>query len=1717
MKRYRIVLLLTFLAIHCAFSSGKKETVETPAKSLDSWLETVDISTKKPGKYNILVTAGDLAKNQTLAGPYNMYVDPNSDLPVTRITNPLDQMRVPGNLNIVGTCLDDDAVDHVELLFDDSDVPVRAEGTNFWSYYLDTNGMSEGSHKISVYGIDIFGIAGKAYTVNWNLDRNRPETEVQNITMGSLVSGKFTLAGTVLDGNGIKRLSYSLDNGKTFESIELKIPKMKKGDAEKPATFNLVVDSRKIADGPSVCWFKAEDGQGSEGIYTFLYFVDNTKPTVSFISPDVAEAVNGIFSVSGIAEDTIGIASLSWRIGKEIGSFELIKGNPYWIKEFDIRGQNVKSVDVDISATDIAGNRTIITRKILVNNQADIPVLLLSAPVSGTVYDGDVTLSGFAVDDDEIAEIWYSIDKGAPVQVPSKGELGTLLKDLETGKHTVDVWPVDSNKIRGASVLVPFICKGPLPEIKIDPITEKNAEINSESGTILTASVASPPGLKSVVYSITGLSDKSVPVKLGAPSSAIKIPITPNFPYGLLTLEIKAVDIYDRETRQRLNFYVTNLSIPRDTRPEFSNDTLTATGEVTIAANGKTPAGTGQATVTIEKLLAADIPFENGMNVTLAGPGFSKDAQKDAAILLGIESPIPVTGISWSLNGGTGTKATAAKKGETRYEALIPLKALLTADWTKIDATVTFKDLTSLSVSGLVCIVRTSPVAGIFDDEQFVWGTTDRNSSENILLFDGKTVSGLYNGKPDQSAVDVKFEKPVDGLSVALSDNTVTVSGTKDGEYSGVVLVITDSAGAVYKTAPATILVDTAMPALAVDTSERPLWLQNLLLVKGNATDTRGIKAVEYSFDNGQTWTAFATSTFDQKIDISSLPNGKVELSIRATDLVGRSAIDWRVFIKDSQSPEIETIVPAPGDIVNGETAIAFRISDTSPIASAEYRAPGDRTKNDTTEWLPLELSSLTNTLVGTADKPLADKMEFRFMDIAGNISVQGSWLFKIDSQADLPLVEIHVPSENEVIRKDFVISGVVYDDDQPAKVWYKIDSGTFTEVAIENSYSIPIIHKNLTDNEHTITLFAEDIHGVRGPEVVRKIRVSLEEPKAEVKTPTFEMTNKGSIAITGVASDKNGIARIEVSLDNGNTFNLATGAETWSYRFDSRVIQDGTHVVFIRVYDNYETSGLYSSLINLDNTAPSIKLELPLDGSRSSEVLFISGQTIDNIGLDKTSAKISNIEAKQAAIPAGLSDIPFENELIISRGLDISSLPEGFYNLEVRGFDRAGNITRISRNFEVFRGKDRNRIEFLYPLNGEKVQGMFNMYGRVISEDPINNLLLYIDDVNVDATELTPSGYFKFTVSPEMIADGTHKVNVRALGAEDKIILSEDHSFIYTANGPWVTIDNFAMGDFAIERPWLMGTTGYSFTEEEVIALKAKDTTKEAKRILQSKSLQKVEISFDNGKTFKITESGKKWRYRIETGDLAEGYHFLIVRATMNNGEIAVSRSIVQIDKTAPSIRLISPGEGGRYNNELVFSGLSSDDVQLDSVMLSLRPGDKSAYAIPSFIQGLYFDWHFWGATLYDVGLGLTFFDDNVKLQAQFGQFTDAQRQLFTKEPMRYGGDVFGIKLLANIAFVPMEFFFGPDFSWLSASGAVGANFSYFSETQSGRPQILSAMVVQVEFPRITIPKRKVFRTFSMYYEMQLWFIPTDVDSSEVNIQSLVPHITGGVRVNIF
>jgi len=1689
-----------FLLFSSVFSMGKKDTEEQTANQTDSWTNTFDLEGRKAGKYNILVTAVDTGANQTLAGPYNIFIDPESDLPNVGITNPYSNMVVNGNLNIVGTCADDDAVKSVWLVFDgDSENAIQAEGTDFWSFYLNTKDLAEGSHTITVYGYDINDLKGKEKTITWILNRNAPQTALSNPMMGTLVSGKQKLTGTIADGNGIKDLSYSIDKGQTFN--QLKISTNKKTNE---TSFEFVLDTKKLSDGPQVLWFKGHDSINTQGMYAFLLFVDNTNPEVKIVSPAKDEVVNGKFTVAGYAKDTSNISSVSWSYGNNKGTIELIPGNPFFSFDCDVGGIKDKGVNISVTATDKANNTISFSQKQSVNSELDKPVVTLFTPKEKEAVD-EVWLQGIAKDDDKVANVYYQIDNGEKKSIATDGVFSVNIlaenSELSFGAHAVTVYADDVNGIVGNAVKASFVYKGKMPAFEEAHVvaaaepdsfapTEKNRlyssfmEVNPESSSVLTTSVFAACGISKITYQFSGADAVENSLKKPAATVAVNVALPENC-WGFKTLNVIAEDVYGRTSQNQYEFFFTNLGIERGADSFESADVVDETGVVTFGSVGEEPYTSGMKVV---------VPAANSKN---AAPVFT----------IHVASSSGTPAVSYTINNGASKKAVVKKtEDKTQFDVEISL-AGCAARFTEIKIDTVCGKEAAVSTTAHVFVIRDSALATVEDNSTFYWMPSVEKDS--YILGSNESIYSCANfADPVTAEVVSGTNSASSALSVEVAGKILKITPVQEGVYKDVVISVADGNGKNHQYKLNSIIADYEAPEVTIESPVNAAWLKNELTISCSVKDALPNVKTEYaliSMEEGfrVDWKEMNSSV---KVPLDFQEDGPVVFAVRATDASGKQTVQKGIVYKDTTKPEIATVIPAEGFVVNGETLVVLSVKDNGYVKSGSYVAADGKE-------IPVEVNKLVPVVVGTEEKAISNSMKFRFTDESGNVSEKKSWEFKIDAESDKPVAEINVPEENEVIIKDFVVSGVVYDDDGDCSVSYKIDNGNYITLEGKNAgFSIPIALSSLTDNEHTVTIQAEDLHGVKSAEAVRKFRVSLEEPKASFVTPSVSETVKDIITITGVASDKNGIDRVELSLDNGNSYVPTVGTENWKFTFDSHVIEDGTHSVFLRVYDKYGIQGMYSSILNTDNTAPSLILELPRDGSKSSGVVFFSGHAMDNVDLKKLYCTVRGLSSKS---PEKKQDIEIAD--IISGSIDMSEMPDGFYNIEITSEDSGGNITRASRNIELGKSFDNARVRILYPMDGETRNGTFNMYGQVETSNEVNKLVLIVDGKETETAALTSTGYFRFDFSSEIITAGEHSVYVRADLVGAPAVKSLEQKLNYSASGPWVTVNNFTMGDFSFQRAYLEGNAGYTLSDEDIEILANKESTKEQKEAVKAKTIDSVELSFDNGRTFEKVKGSGAWKYRMEDSYMHEGYHFMIIRANFKNGETAFSRFIIQIDKTAPSIKLISPGEGGRYNQQLTFSGLASDNVHLEDVKFALRSGDKSMYSVPGFIQGLYFDVHALGASLYDVGAGLSFFDDNVKLQVQYGQMTDSMYALVSSNEKRYGGNVIGAKLIANLYSLPFKTFLGPDWEWLSATFALGADFSLFSETQSENPQMLSAVLAQMEFPRVTIPKWKYFRTWAFYSEFQLWFAPSDRNSDTVSIKTFIPMGCVGVRAYVF
>ena len=1642
-----------------------------------------------------------------------------NDKPLVSISEPVAGQNFGDSdpLFVRGIATDPDGVKEVRIQLDSGETVVQETKGVFYYQLCTAEALSAGNHKVTVTAVDVNDVVGNPVVINIVSRGVAPEFGDAKLT-GGKDSADFANGMEIHPESG-KTFSLGITSGVGLVKVSSELKWGKEGVAETAVelknatsyTYNLPIlpDSAKGIMNLTVT---AEDIIGRISTYKAIYYVTNTtivkseEPLIVFDDSTVAEdgsiISNPDFPVTG------------YLIGANASTADLVPATKF--AKVELEGNLIRLIPQDaIGSSDPVvvriktdKGKTVESRPLKFRADTALPEITINGYSDSKAINGNLgteTITGKVTCETGVGGLKYRV-MSAKVDI-QKGIIGTTtapsandnFKNIDVKKDGTFSFDINAADYGYGVHIVELIAESAGGNQKAKAFAIKNIpDVEEQNGKM-------PVPKASAVFWADGF-------------------------------DVYAVAVYQGELDADYESFLRSDMVEGNNPVSFTSTT----------AEGKPVAG--KFTAVKKPSLAAHIVKINDNDYMSGMPVVLGHASRDTAtIQLYIDTGAAVNSVSYEITGDEIAGGAVSQKGAAklikptadepmRWIAEIPVTNL-PSRVNKIAATIKAGALEQ-TITGSFTVIRSAD-AELLNDAEGIYpmpaaDTLYDEVDNNYVLSNGSKFFYYVNYN---APFKVELVSNTAGLAVETNGNLITLYAEKDGNYKNVVVRVTDRFGDAHNSSPLNFIANTNAPEIKFVTPELFQWVGNTLRLSGTAAHPLGIRAVEYTLDNGETWEAFDLSrnnnrvgvTFTKDINISEMPDGLVRINMRARDVSGHESYVYTSAYKDVTPPQVRVVEPLDIDVVNGDNLIVFEVIENGVLAKAEYVAPPERGRAQTR--LPIELNPLIYTHIGTPEAPINDAMSFAFTDDAGNVTPVEGWAFSIDNESDLPRAEIHVPEDMQVITRDFTISGVVYDDDGESSIYYKIDKGEFKQVStneiykgtspdaeykLNTSFSIDVPLDTMTDNEHTVTVYAVDINGVKGPEVTRTYRISLEEPKGAVEKPTIDTSVRNIVTISGWASDKNGIANVKVSLDNGNSYNEAVGTENWSYTVDTRAIPGGTQVVFLKVTDNYGIQGLYSSLINIDNDAPDLNLELPLDDSVTTGQLFFSGNTYDNVEVTDLYITIRNLEKGNSPTVRKI-----KIDRIIGETIDMRDLPDGFYNVELTGKDKAGNVTNVSRNIHLEKNIPPATVDILYPLNGEHKNGVFTVYGQAASESEITKLNLYVDKKLIAETTLTDCGFFKFDLGPENIDGGVHSYYVDTVLSTGKTVSSREQTITYSPIGPWVTIDNFTYGDFAVNRPYIRGQAGYSISEDELLFSRTKEASAEQKAATAAKKVEKIELSFDNGKTFTQLSSNEKWMYRIENQDIAEGYHFFLIRATMKNGETAITRTIIQIDNTAPSIRLIAPANGGRYNQVLNASGLSNDDVRLEDVTVTLRKGDKASYEVPSFIQGLYVDFRFWGATLFAVGAGLTFFDDVVKVQASYGQFTQQQRDAVSNmfkvdlTQMRYGGNVFSLKILANIASIPFSFFLGHDWDWLYSEFAVGAEFALFTQTNSGKEQILSSLLAQIEFPKVRLQNVKAFSSFALYTEGSLWFIPTDVSGAD--IKSLIPQIAIGFRTNIF
>lgn len=1617
--KHKISYLLIYLLLILVPLSAQEETTSLPeleipeekaiateykkVDGLENWTYNYDISNYPDGVYNLIIRSTDKAGNISIDGPVNIFIDSDSDLPTSSISSPTENMRVGGDFTVIGTAMDDDGINYVEVRIDDEPF-VRAEGKEFWSSFFSVKSFSDGVHTISSRVTDINELTGNEVSVLFNIDKTKPDIVIDSHSNGEILSGKITITGSVSDTNGIEKLEYSLD-GEIY--INLKLSGKPKHTER---NFSLKIDTRESEGGTEYVWFRTKDGTGSVGSITFVYYSDNRKPEIVIKSPMDDKILNGYVTVSGTVHDEVGLASFSYIFDKDEVSIPLITGNPYWSRTFDFRGR--KSAAITFIAVDLSGNTQSYKLNLKMDNNADLPgVLLLDSNENNIIKDIDPVggyLMGIARDDDGVRSIEYSIDKTDFLSIDTNGPFLIPIKDLEPGKHTLEISAQDIFNLKGSSRKYVFNILNKAPEISLDAYTsDKIVDESFVDGVIfkqgksakIVGSVSGGEGNLTAVYSLGNRGDTAVKISRGI----FSIQLPKDLEEGGYNLELTVTDSLDRKS-------VINTRIYFSPQPEKNKEYK---------------------------------PFRAEKKDGI----FLEDSRLTEGLFANISKDNPLTGFI------TGHIAT---------EKMI--------------------------------------TPAVEDKEN------PKNSKEAVIDI-------IITNDTIKTAV---LEPQQENFNISINGNRFIIIPVTESEPVSFQVKIETSLGEVFTSKEISVGSDTSNPLLTINNTGNSV-ITNSLFLSGTYSDGTGIDNSNITFSgsaasygSGRKLKNNADNSpgvFNMGIDLLNIDEGDHFYTVTVTDRFGNVNSETIPFIIDRTAASLSIIIPEANVPVEGVITVSGEIENFTDGGELSFSEDGI----DFSEIEISEDNGFSYNIDLSKEETNPEDFIFKVMDRAGNLTELKPH-FNVDREADRPIVSIEVPISNVAIREDFKITGLVFDDDEVGTIYYSMDGGEFLELEGDKYFNIPYSLRNLKDGEHTVTVRASDSGGFMSKDTEVTFIVSKAEPVSLLLSPTIEDYTKDTIYLEGQTFDENGVSSVFISFDNGITYNtailekeiaevsLATDENTaeenivedtstittvkWRYSLDTRLPGDGTHSILIKAVDGAGTVGIASTILNIDNTIPEVKLDYPGESETVSGTLVIDGKVYDGTKIKSVIAELKTLDGVGDTIILEIVTNDVFRDIV-----DINDYEPGWYNLTITVSDYADNSISETRNLKIITLEEQQSIDIFFPEEGKDVTGAFVVEGRMNYLGEVKKAVLKIDGQITQTADINSDGLFQFFLGKEDLTDGLHILSVESDNTENSIV-SNERNISFISDGPWLKVENIISGQFVSGRPMITGTAGYDGPG-------ADDKTKRVK---------KVEVSLDNGRSFVNAKGRENWGFRLETYDLPEGKNQLIIRSYLEDGQVCITRLFVEIDETAPEINLFKPGENKKFNGLVALVGTAGDLNGLESVEVLIREGRKEKYQVPSFVQGLYVDLHALGATYGEFGIGLSFFDDVVKLQAQIGM----------SPPGRFNGLVIGGKLLANIIDLPFSYFFGHDWDFFSMSVAVGANFNYFTMSEDSiaftdKGVVLGSVLTQFEFAKFKLKDFKMFNTYSLYLEGSLWFISSDVQAG------VVPTYSIGTRIGIF
>lgn len=1243
---------------------------------------------------------------------------------------------------------------------------------NQYYYYSTTlNFDADAKYDVTVTATDNAGNKGVFGPYKYNIDTTAPTVNVgayvANLTGKEMKDENFAykIPVTVSDAlSGIK--SVTVKKGNEVLTKDTDYTETLSGDVY---TFEFKKDV--LTTGTYAFTFTAEDNAGNTSEASANVSVDKTAPviTVKGVSPVVAAGgnkVNGKITVTGTVTDetklgTTGAVTLNIKKTDDGPSAKTAKtdlsGGTYgeWSFVIDTTTLDDNSIyTLEVTAVDAVGNTgTDSSTEINVDQSTDIPSItpsnydagINSADGVGVKADeiknlfGTVSnnkLSGTAFDDDGVKTVTVEYREVGTDAYTSKNVIEngtsttapfTFALPSKEAKYEIKITVTDTEgNAKGTYAASPFyigVSSG-APALKVDAqssdytkkgdVLSVKPKVTSKVETTLTASYT----VKRETETVTVATGTITPDDKGNVSLTVPESVKDG---DVLAITYKATDIFGQSASD-VHTYTIDNTAPVLASSHYSIDNLKPT------VNEKDPASSWYK----DESLPFDIKYYDG------GSGVERVEYRFTAA--GVTADKAVTG------SGIPKKVKANGKEYYQYTAAISGFAVgtNTLEFTAVDAA------GNKSASSTTLHINRDNVA----------------PDLRLVSIDGTPYDGnakLVNGTKDVKFI-VEAADADSGIASVKYGNVEAPGADQSGQYSFTIekenlatmdvnVTATDNAGNTKETKLFNIILDNIAPVVNItssldkDTSTPAVEVNGTIALEGNSNDgsyaltatpvfwyttteptapvtstggegwTRIFKEGTDNITKESTSTAWKSIPINTKSDFGTLTDGThVYVMAAVTDSAqntGYSPVLDLVVDQNTDRPQIKITSPKSlKDMGKAGTTIwqkntkviEGRISDDDGIKSLEYSF-------DNSTWEKVEPNGDSWEIEEVPEGK--NEIYFRVTDTAGTTFTSSE-----KSGLTAPYITDGTNKFGTAAAADSVLY-VTVDTIPPAISELKFDT-TATKATYTGTWK-------------DVSLLSNTIVG--GTTKWLKIRAH--------------------------ATDDNGIKSVTVSINNSEAVEATKGsdAEGEYYEFadiDLSGIPSGYIDAVVTATDNAGTTSSTTLKINVDNTAPELKVTYPGTDSASK---VTSTVTMKGIASDNN-AGIKSIEYKMGPISSTSKwefvtnqiswEIPFESTTkgnpkniltyITDSNISEEETPDSaLYKVYVsfRVTDNLGNVNEIdgkkSKNYILVDAEGGKPIaDVIYPETGATVGGSLTIIGTATDDRGVSEVQVQLD-VNND------------------------------------------------------------------------------------------------------------------------------------------------------------------------------------------------------------------------------------------------------------------------------------------------------------------------------------------------------------------------------------------------